>query len=176
MAKEGGAMSCPECGSPFPLSHYGDCLLATARFFVPQNAQEAPVAVQQAMPAPRLQLRWTPAEPNEFRCNWACHYELVLPLREVDIRRETKDAQGNDLPKLKELVIPMQPGPCFRGSDSIPCTAQNGARFCDTPFRDGAHANWDSEALGGIPIYAVAPDGKFFKHEAIPVKTTSASK
>lgn len=24
-------MSCPECGSPFPLSHYGDCRIATYR-------------------------------------------------------------------------------------------------------------------------------------------------
>ncbi|MHB1065669.1 MAG: hypothetical protein ACYC1Z_14475, partial [Georgenia sp.] len=28
-----------------------------------------------------------------------------------------------------------------------------------TPYRDGVHAGWDAEALGGLPVYVVTPDG-----------------
>ena len=28
----------------------------------------------------------------------------------------------------------------------------------ETPFRDGAHAKWDSGALGGIPVFSVCGD------------------
>jgi hypothetical protein len=32
-----------------------------------------------------------------------------------------------------------------------------------TPFRDGAHAHWDAKQFGNLPIYVVAPDGRFVK-------------
>jgi len=128
-----------------------------------QPAVEAPVepTVRPALPAPRLQLRWTKAEPNDRRYEWACHYELVIPLGEYDIRRESYDDDGNCTKGPREAVIPMKP-PSLRGSSQTPCQAQDGTRYYDPPFRDGAHAHWDAAVLGNPPIYVIAPDGTAF--------------
>lgn len=121
------------------------------------------------LPTPRLQLRWeaNPAyrtgEPgSQYR--WACNYELVLPLDKYDVRAEVWK-NGRELKrKLKELVVPIKP-PSLRGSELEPCTGMDGSRFYDDPFRDGAHAYWDSKHLGNPPIYVIAPDGMAFKRE-----------
>ena len=123
--------------------------------FLRESASERPT-----LPAPRLQFRWVPYQPetgNErvFGYDWACYYELVLPLGEHDIRREVyKD--GEQVGERHELVLPF-PGftKVGRGGSSKPC--EDGRP--DTPFRDGAHAKWDSEALGGLPVFVIAPDG-----------------
>lgn len=115
------------------------------------------------LPAPRLQLRWAEAEPSS-RYPWACHYELVLPLGEHDIRRESYDDDGKCTVGPCEAVIPMKP-PTLRGGNA-PCENPDGTLYCDTPFRDGAHANWDAKVLGNPPIYVIAPDGTAFLHEA----------
>ena len=114
-----------------------------------------------ALPTPRLQLRWCKAEPNDRHYEWACHYELVIPLDEYDIRRETYDEDGNCTKGPRKAVIAMKP-PTLRGSDSTPCQAQDGSRYYDAPYRDGAHANWDAAVLGNPPIYVIAPDGTAF--------------
>lgn len=114
------------------------------------------------LPAPRLQLRWTPSEHPGW--TWACHYELVLPLDKYDIRAEQEGPRGGKRPSLTELVVPIK-APSLRSGGSTPCTAQNGDRYCDTPFRDGAHAQWDAKVLGEPPIYVIAPDGKAFLFE-----------
>lgn len=105
-----------------------------------------------------LQLRW---EKNDGKhgwdhCNgWLCHYELVLPLREHDIRREDEN-----LCQVRDKVTVALKGPSLRYGDSVPCTDRNSdAPEFDTPYRDGVHATWDGEALGGLPIYVIAPDG-----------------
>lgn len=42
---------------------------------------------KQKLPAPRLQMRWASAKKQTgFDDEWLCHYELVLPLEEQDIR------------------------------------------------------------------------------------------
>lgn len=106
-----------------------------------------------------LQFRWEPNDGthgHRSSLNWLCHYELVLPLGEFDVRRE--DADGNKV--RSELVIPIK-GPTGRGSERSPCAPyQDGGELTyDDPFRDGAHAVWDAELLGGLPIFAIAPDG-----------------
>lgn len=112
------------------------------------------------LPAPRLQLRW---EPSDLRSGyqWACHYELVLPLDRYDIRAEQEGPDGEPLPPLKELVVPIK-GPSLRGGSGVPCTTLGGERYYDAPFRDGAHAFWDSKLLGNPPIFVIAPDGTAF--------------
>ena len=121
----------------------------------PTPSREAP----DALPVPRLQLRWVPStRKREYQ--WECHYELVMPLREHDIRREDED--GRDV--RSEFVVAMKE-PQLRGSTGVPCQAPDGTRYCDTPFRDGAHAHWDAEVLGNLPVYVIAPDGKAFKDE-----------
>lgn len=117
------------------------------------------------LPAPRLQLRWVEST-QDSRYEWECHYELVLPLGEHDIRREVYDDDGEEVGKVDELVVAMKP-PTIRGSTAIPCTDQfTGERYADAPFRDGAHASWDAKLLGNLPAYVIAPDGMAFKKGA----------
>lgn len=106
----------------------------------------------------RLQLRWerAPDDAGHFGGpSWYCHYELVLPLQEHDIRREGED--GADV--RSEIVVPIK-GPTLRGSTKKPCWSdEDNIYVFDAPYRDGAHANWDADLLGGLPIVCVAPDG-----------------
>lgn len=116
------------------------------------------------LPTPRLQLRWTPSTlKRDYR--WECHYELVILLDEFDVRREAY-RDGRQLKKKlpRELAIAMK-GPSLRESSETPCTAMDGTRYADTPFRDGAHATWDAVQLGCPPIFVIAPDGKAFRVE-----------
>ena len=113
------------------------------------------------LPAPRLQLRWTAADVPEDG-EWLCHYELVIPLGKDDIRREIYDHEGDLVGKTNESRVTLKE-PTSRSGGGIPCTAPDGTRYCDAPFRDGAHAQWDSEAMGGFPIFVIAPDGSAFQ-------------
>lgn len=123
------------------------------------------MANEHLLPAPRLQLRWERYEGDVGRAGifamgeqWACHYELVLPLREHDIRREIYE-DGEQVGERSELVVPLK-GPSIRGSVRAPCDFDgNGGHDWDTPYRDGAHAKWDALALGGLPIFVIALDG-----------------
>jgi hypothetical protein len=102
------------------------------------------------LPAPRLQLRWRRPTAAELRRSsaghfgeqkWTCDYELVLPLGEHDCRRTKKKA---------EMVVRLSRTFMSTGRLGNPDSA---------PFRDGAHAGWDSKALGGLPVYLIDPDG-----------------
>lgn len=115
------------------------------------------------LPAPRLQLRWE-ATGDDQRYEWQCHYELVLPLGEYDIRREVYREDSDDdeeVGYVDELVVAMNT-PTLRGGNHTPCTSMQGERYYDAPYRDGAHASWDAAVLGNLPIYVVAPDGTHF--------------
>ncbi|HDR9501286.1 TPA: hypothetical protein QDC06_004582 [Burkholderia cepacia] len=122
------------------------------------------------LPAPRLQLRWMSSDEPGY--GWECHYELVLPLGEHDIRGEQEDDDGNRLPNLKELVVSMK-GPSLRSSSGVPCTLGDGSRYYDSPYRDGAHAWWDSKLLGNPPIFVIAPDGMAFARPDYESEKTS---
>lgn len=126
------------------------------------------MSAPQKLPAPRLQLRWERNDGSVRHCSgvhyeWLCHYELVLPLDQYDIRREVwKD--GEEVGRCDELVIPMK-GPSMRGGSNTPCETRDGSRYYDDPFRDGAHAQWDAKVLGNPPIYVIAPDGTAFSKQ-----------
>lgn len=102
------------------------------------------------LPAPRLELRWRKPTPIELKhehalwgqYNWTCEYNLVLPLRESDCRREGK----NHKEKKYEL-----------GKTYMSTGINEPPR--ETPVRDGAHAGWDSEALKDIPVILIHGDG-----------------
>lgn len=111
------------------------------------------------LPLPRLQLRWLPSTIKQ-NYQWECHYELVIPLHQYDIRREIYGKRGGMKKGPKECVIPMKPPSLRDGGE--PCKNHDGSRYCDTPYRDGAHAKWDSAVLGGIPVCCIAPDGMTF--------------
>lgn len=113
------------------------------------------------IPAPRLQLRW---ETDTDDDGYICHYELVIPLRKTDVRREVYNNDGIIIGFLDEYITPLNT-PTYRSGEHVPCKDFNGEDFCDTPFRDGSHAIWDSAVLGNLPIYVIGIDGKVFKVE-----------
>lgn len=106
------------------------------------------------MPAPRLELRWTD-EGAPFRDGYtiACVYSVVIKLGDYDIRKERVDENYEPLPNVPthsaELGKTLSTGEVgrkwHREQDAI-----------GTPYRDGAHAQWDAKQLGNLPIYAVA--------------------
>lgn len=121
------------------------------------------------LPVPRMQLRWEASEDPRYK--WQCHYELVILLAKHDVRREVYK-NGREMKKKlpRELAIPMK-SPSVRNSSSSypPCTSGDGKlRYADTPFRDGAHAQWDAIQLGDLPIFVIAPDGMAFEVEYDP--------
>lgn len=94
-----------------------------------------------------------------------CHYELVLPLGEHDIRREMYDKHGNLKKKERTELVAALKEPSLRNGSS-PCLAHDGTRYYDAPYRDGKHAQWDAKLLGDLPIYCIAPDGMAFEFKA----------
>lgn len=111
------------------------------------------------MPAPRLELRWVDLkEPvnGDFEWTVECIYSLVLKLGEHDIRGERSDDDGNDLPKVDTISFEMNRTRSTGTAASRYYLKKWGQDKVDTPFRDHAHAHWDAEQLGYLPIYAVA--------------------
>jgi hypothetical protein len=105
---------------------------------------------------PRLEITWEPLNPPRDGSNSIAYYELVLPLDELDIRntdrkparkrttkRVYKDREGN-------LRIPL-------GGTYSSATMESHFRSLHTPFRDGAHAQWDGKKLN-LPAYVIAGD------------------
>jgi hypothetical protein len=80
---------------------------------------------------PVLELTWSKSSEKGF--DWHAEYELVIPVREGDVRSK---------------------GGVFRvklGGTNVE-TTQKGFPIEDgkvsVPYRDGAHMKWDAEALG----------------------------
>lgn len=97
------------------------------------------------LPCPRLQLRWTETSPDAH--NRVCHYELVFPLHEHDIRNDLKTGYA-----VVELGRTNQGG--------SPVDWDNCDLTHRTPFRDGVHAQWDATIFGGLPVFTIAPNGR----------------
>lgn len=96
------------------------------------------------MPAPRLELRWQAIFDRRSKNQSVCYYNLVIPLKETDIRRAT--AGDNTL----SINIGRTDSVGFL-TDEIDLARGT----INTPFRDGAHAMWDAKHLGNLPVYAV---------------------
>jgi hypothetical protein len=88
------------------------------------------------LPTPRLQFRWERIAKPIDGFNWVCYYELVMKLDRLDIRnpREYK----------RDSEVAFSLGTTRVGSTSGPLH-DNGS--VDTPFRDGAHMQWDAKQL-----------------------------
>lgn len=88
-------MSCRECGSPFPLSHYGDCRVATGLkpAVQPQDGTELYYAhmeadrneAEDAYFNARPQLARTLAEQSIFRAGFERAYAKLWPLAIIKI-------------------------------------------------------------------------------------------
>ncbi len=98
------------------------------------------------LPCPRIEFEHVPSEQG-WGVKW-CMYWLVLELKEADIRTENEDGK---MGAFRERYIPMGETQST-GGDRRPVWDGK----VETPFRDGAHAYWDSIALGlpDLPIYA----------------------
>lgn len=101
------------------------------------------------LPAPRLQLTWI-AESEDWYSK-TCLYTLVIPIGN-DIRGNGDDGKTEVYHEWHAMISTtsvtggLAP---IRGGE------------IDTPFRDHVHAQWDSKALGGFPIFVVC--GKDYK-------------
>lgn len=107
------------------------------------------------MPAPRLELRWVDKQNvrDGYVYSSECVYSLVLKLGEYDIRRESCDDEGNDLPKVDTVSILM--GGTFSTGNASSRYLEKDDRVV-SPYRDGAHAGWDTKQLGNLPVYLVS--------------------
>ncbi len=103
-------------------------------------------------------------------------YDLVIPLGEADCRG-TFDQKGIKRPKSHRIVwldaennrrIPMGRTMVRTKSENYPFNRFDDG--IDLPFRDGAHASWDNERLGGLGLYYQTPSGiyKLTQAEATP--------
>lgn len=101
------------------------------------------------LPLPRLELSWHEQDPDDEGYNWRCDYDLVMGLRDTDIRRG-QDEDGNK----ERDEIRLSLGGCRSDRGRSPIYEEG----IDTPYRDGAHAQWDSAHLGGIPIFVTCGD------------------
>lgn len=90
-----------------------------------------------SLPSPRLQLRWD----DDGR---VCHYELIIPLREHDCRRDVAESGFMAIPLGRTETSGGDGGRVREGK-------------VDTPYRDGSHILWDSEVLG-LPAFAICGD------------------
>ena len=99
-------------------------------------------------PAPRLEFEHVP-DPDWYRTT--CFYWMVIPLKDSDIRRE-RDGKA----VFQEWYVPLGSTTMTGGRGEPPIYEGK----VNTPFRDGAHAHFDREALGlpSLPIWAVCGD------------------
>ncbi len=101
------------------------------------------------LPRPRLEFRWEPITDGMH--NYKCTYSLVFPLGEYDIRRGDKDEPEYRSEMSLEIGTTLSQmgseyGPIYDGE-------------VVTPYRDGAHAQWDRKTLGSfLPIVAICGD------------------
>lgn len=100
------------------------------------------------LPLPRLQLTWQKSdEANE----WFCHYELLVPAPNWDIRNEAERG-----------YIPIPINTTKVGTSRTP--AQPDGKL-STPFRDGVHVANDAAALK-LRAYVVWGNASYNLHTA----------
>lgn len=101
-----------------------------------------------ALPYPRLELRWRPTREGEYDgYEWACDYVLVLHRATVGDMRSNHYNPETGAERYCAKPVEYLLNTSYRGSTAEPYAG-------DTPYREGAHAAWDSVALG-VPAYSV---------------------
>lgn len=93
-------------------------------------------------------MRWRKiVDPDGY--NWACDYDLVLELDELDIRGEVWGDDEEILERRTEKRLTL--GGCRSSRGRSPHYPEDGI---ETPYRDGAHIRWDQKRLG-LPMFVV---------------------
>jgi hypothetical protein len=112
-----------------------------------------PAHYPEGIPVPRLEFRWVEARrPNRDNWDWYCHYVLVLPIRETDYRRVSRDA-----PKITGILF--STSKISGGPNHGNPVHEDGT--IETPLNDGMNAVYDAAVLH-LPVYASC-DGKYHK-------------
>lgn len=101
-----------------------------------------------------LELRWE-RQLDDLEWPWICHYELHVPL-----------ADGR--------VLKAKMGGTRRGGDAREPINHDGT--VETPFRDGAHARWDSERLGLLAVAICGSVTTEINQETRPVMQGASAK
>lgn len=120
-------------------------------FGSPAFGAGGPLIPESEMVAPRLELRWYPLDKD-----WStkeCEYSLVIPLRATDVRRDSEGDHGEPI-KLDVLTVPLETTRVEGGGCPLDVTRPEGLQI-ERPYRSGAHAKWDAQALNGLPVYVV---------------------
>ncbi len=91
-----------------------------------------------------LVIEWFRTDQEE---HYIAEYYLNIPLDHHDIRRTKKKTSL----KLKFGKTTIQTNNTLHPLNRFDKTM-------DTPYRDGAHMMWDSEKLGGLPMYVIFGD------------------
>ena len=159
------------------LDEAGYIVVPKHRAVVTRDAGEYP-----DLPAPRLQLRWeeeNAADSDKERSGtWLCHYEMVIPLSRLDIRRERDDGTATDedgnikgscfmaLPMGLTRIYPMK---------SPMESDRNGEQVLREPFRDSMHASWDSQRLG-MPAFVVWREHRKEIEPSVPLSERAAER
>ena len=109
------------------------------------------------LPLPRLQLTWEDLGGGK----WHCNYDILIPVEKFDIRNNGPEPEyevgagpGYTEGRLGQTKVTSTQGP-LKPEYEDGC--RTGKTYLDTPFRDGAHAAWDSFTLG-IPAFVVYQD------------------
>lgn len=85
----------------------------------------------------RLELRWERIH-DDREYSWLCHYELIVQMTDGRTMRAKLGGTRRS------------------GNDRTPIYPDGSV---ETPFRDGAHAQWDSKALG-VKAWAICGESK----------------
>lgn len=107
------------------------------------------MTIEEFRKEPALVLEWFKTTVKD---NWICEYYLQVPLRDTDIRWKKKKT----FLKLKLGGTKTQ-----TNNPTYPINRfekEKGSIILETPFRDGAHIQWDSDVLNNIPMYVVYGD------------------
>ena len=111
----------------------------------PAPAEAGRLIPLEKLPSPRLQLTWIEQERDADGYDLRCDYELVFPLREIDIRRET---DAGDVAEFRASLG------CMRTQRRKHGLVDFDRGEIETPYRDGAHICWDSQTLN-LPAFVV---------------------
>lgn len=95
--------------------------------------------VPRCLPVPRLHLVWGPETNNGVRYESVCHYLIVFRVDQYDIRN---------------LGTEWNP---YTAAELGRTRCEGGKSYWDreleTPYREGAHAKWDSKTFGGLSVF-----------------------
>ena len=120
-----------------------------------QSTQRQRFLQAEALPSPRIELRWSDVRDSDDRLS--CAHNLVLDLKPGDIRREQLIEGAADFEDVPTLTIGIDETykEVVEGKESADTEVDSGHGSILLPYRMTAHALWDARQLG-LPVYVVS--------------------